>query len=102
MRHRVIPNAATERWCSRRSVGPSAVVLAGRATAPLGRLAPLGAMGAIAALQRPWLPLFTPALPLAGMPESTLECSAMYAGESALRVNQALPAERVLAELAPA
>ncbi|HEY7951699.1 MAG TPA: nitronate monooxygenase [Solirubrobacteraceae bacterium] len=100
LRHRVIPNAATERWCSRSELGPVGARVAGRLSAPLGRITPLEAMGRLAALQRPGVPLFTPALPLAGMPADIIERSALYAGESARRLHEIVPAAQALSLLA--
>ena len=39
-RHRVVPNAATARWCARAPSGPAAVVAANRVLAPLVRRLP--------------------------------------------------------------
>ena len=41
---------------------------------------PLDAMGRLMALQRPGLPLFTPALPLSGMPTDTIERTDLLGG----------------------
>jgi nitronate monooxygenase len=99
LRHRVIPNAATERWCARRELGPPIVRVAGRVSAPLGRITPLDAMGRLVALQHPSLPCFTPALPLAGMSQDTVERSALYAGESARHIHDIIPAAQALRRL---
>jgi len=100
MRHRVIPNAATERWCRVDERSPAAVRLAVRASAPLGRLTPLGAMGRLTAFQRVALPLFSPALPLAGMPDDAVDCCALYAGETARRIRDVIPAAEAVERLA--
>jgi nitronate monooxygenase len=101
LRHRVIPNAATERWCARDARGPRLVRIAARASAPLGRLAPMQSMGRLAALQRASRPIFTPALPLAGMPVEAIDSCALYAGDSAQRIDHILPAAQAVASLAP-
>jgi nitronate monooxygenase len=101
LRHRVIPNAATERWCTANEEGPPIARAMGRLSAPLGHLMPLDAMGRLSALQRPGLPLFTPALPLSGMPTDVIECSALYAGETVSRLNDVIPAAEAVARLAP-
>ena len=77
-RHRVLPNAATERWERHRR-------LTGALTAPtraLGRLLPVDAAVRMTSLQAPWLPLFGPAAPLKGMPDRLIEVTPLYAGES--------------------
>ncbi|MDD7814081.1 nitronate monooxygenase [Mycobacterium sp. CSUR Q5927] len=99
--HRVIPNAATERWCARNELGPPAVRAFNRAGARLSRLMPVSAQGTILALQRPTVPLYTPALPLAGMDPAVVERSALYAGETIHRIHDIVPAAEALARLTP-
>jgi NAD(P)H-dependent flavin oxidoreductase YrpB (nitropropane dioxygenase family) len=101
LRHRVIPNAATERWCTQNELGPPIARVTGRISAPLGRLTPLDAMGRLVALQRPGLPFFTPALPLSGMSPDTIERSALYAGETVRRLHDVIPAAEAVRRLAP-
>ncbi|HXE43786.1 MAG TPA: nitronate monooxygenase [Conexibacter sp.] len=101
LRHRVIPNAATDRWCRADERGPAAVRAAARLSAPLGRLTPLDAMGRLAALQRPAVPWFSPALPLAGMPAESVDRCALYAGETARRLHDVIPAAEAVGRLAP-
>ena len=52
-------------------------------------------------LQRPALPLFTPALPLAGMPERTFDAGALYAGETIHRLQDVIPAAEAVPRLTP-
>ena len=101
LRHRVIPNAATERWCIDSELGPRAALIAGRFSAPLGRTLPLDALGRLVSLPRAGLPLFTPALPLAGMPQNTVDRAALYAGETARRLHDIIPAAQAVAHLTP-
>jgi nitronate monooxygenase len=100
LRHRVIPNAATEHWCKHDRRGPALARLIAALSAPLGRSTPLQAMGRLAALQRPYLPIFTPALPLVGMPAETVDRCALYAGETALRLDDVIPAADAVRRLA--
>ena len=53
-------------------------------------------------MQRPWLPLFGPSSPLAGMPARTADASPLYAGETALRIGSVVPAARAVGLLAGA
>lgn len=99
--HRVVANAATDRWCVRSELGPHVARVAGRLSAPLGRAVPLQAMARFAVLQRPELPLFTPALPLSGMKADTVDRCALYAGESAARLHDIIAARRAVELLAP-
>jgi NAD(P)H-dependent flavin oxidoreductase YrpB (nitropropane dioxygenase family) len=97
--HRVIANEATDRWCRNSGLGPAPVRFAGRLSAPLGRLVPLAVMGALAVRQRPGLPLFSPSLPLAGMPDRTVEVTALYAGETVGRLHDVISAAQVVDQL---
>ncbi|HEY5262354.1 MAG TPA: nitronate monooxygenase [Solirubrobacteraceae bacterium] len=101
LRHRVIPNSATERWCRAEELGPRMVRTANRLSAPLGRAVPLDILGKLVVHQRAGLPLLTPALPLAGMPEHTIDSSALYAGETVRRLHDVIPAEEAVARLTP-
>jgi NAD(P)H-dependent flavin oxidoreductase YrpB (nitropropane dioxygenase family) len=101
LRHRVIGNAATERWCARDPRGPAAVRALSLLSTPLGRAIPISATGRIAELQRPELPLFGPALPLAGMPDRTLDSCALYAGETVARIDRLLAASAAVDSLTP-
>jgi NAD(P)H-dependent flavin oxidoreductase YrpB (nitropropane dioxygenase family) len=101
MRHRVVPNPATERWCSVTELAPRWVQGLGRMTAPLGRALPMTAVAATGSLQRPGLPFFSPGLPLAGMPDASLDYSALYAGETIHRLHDVVPAAEAVARLAP-
>jgi NAD(P)H-dependent flavin oxidoreductase YrpB (nitropropane dioxygenase family) len=103
MRHRVVPNAATERWCRGSSLGPRALLALYRVSPPLGRL-PMSLTRRTAEAQHPAVPLFSPAPPLAGMPDRIIDASALYAGETALRIDElvsAVDATRLLARGSP-
>jgi nitronate monooxygenase len=70
-------------------------------SAPLGGALPLGMLGRTLSLQRPALGLFTPALPLAGMPERTVDAGALYAGETMHRLHDVIPAAEAVTRLTP-
>jgi NAD(P)H-dependent flavin oxidoreductase YrpB (nitropropane dioxygenase family) len=99
--HRVVPNAATDRWCRGNDSGPGWLRVANRLGAPLGKAVPLGRMADLAAVQRRGLPFFSPALPLAGMPDDSVDRCALYAGESARRITDIVPAAEAVARLTP-
>jgi NAD(P)H-dependent flavin oxidoreductase YrpB (nitropropane dioxygenase family) len=101
LRHRVVPNAATDRWCATAELGPGWVRGVGRLSAPLGRSLPLAAMGRVGGLQRTGFPLYSPALPLAGMPAGSVDRTALYAGETLHRIHDVVPAAEAVARLAP-
>jgi nitronate monooxygenase len=101
MRHRVVPNAATDRWCSADDLAPTWLRGLGRATAPLGRVLPLGAVESMKAIQRPGVPVFSPGPPVGGMPDRSVHHSPLYAGESLHRMSDVVPAAEALARLTP-
>jgi nitronate monooxygenase len=98
MRHRVVPNAATDRWCRGDDAGPALLRAAYRLSAPLGRL-PLSATGRLVNFQRPAIPLFGPSGSVEGMPDRLIEATALYAGDTALRIDSILPAAEAVALL---
>lgn len=99
-RHRVVPNAATDRWCrGGGGAAPVADALA-RHTARLGALLPLRAVGPMTAAQHPRLPLFGPGPPVRGMPDRVVESAALYAGVAAREVHAIVPAAEAVRELA--
>lgn len=100
LRHRVVPNAATQRWCrsdGRAKVLPAALNACSRPLSVLGYLD----AGALVRLQSPAIPLFTPLAPLAGMPDSWVDRAALYAGETALRISEITSAEQAVKDLTP-
>jgi nitronate monooxygenase len=100
MRHRVVPNAATDRWCRRDRLGPPAIRALQPLTAPLARL-PMSVTARLASTQRPGVPIFGPAALLRGMPEALADSTALYAGESALRIESVVPAREAVRLLTP-
>lgn len=101
LRHRVIPNAATDRWCTKDPLGPPAAVRLASLSFPLLCRLPASAADALSAVQRPWIPLFGPAAPVVGMPDSRLDATALYAGETATRLSKLTSAAEAVAELSP-
>lgn len=101
MRHRVVPNAATERWCATADLAPDWLQRIGRLSAPLGRALPLAALDRLTPLQRVGLPFFSPGLPLAGMPADSVDTLALYAGETLHRIDSVVPAAEAVALLTP-
>jgi nitronate monooxygenase len=99
-RHRVIANAATDRW--RRADGSLRRLpgLLNAASAPVGRVITDPMIAALPRLQRARLPMLSPTPPLAGMPAATVENTPLYAGESALRIDSIIPAAEAVDLLA--
>jgi NAD(P)H-dependent flavin oxidoreductase YrpB (nitropropane dioxygenase family) len=99
-RHRVVANLATRRWLRPDGSVRSLPDRLNAVSAPLARLVPDAVVGALPRLQRVRVPLLAPAPPLAGMPDSCVESTPLYAGESALRIDSVVTAAEAVALLA--
>lgn len=100
LRHRVVPNAATRRWCGEDGRARPLPAALNAISRPLSALGYFDA-GPLMRLQSPALPLFTPLAPVAGVPDSRLDSAALYAGETALRIGELTSAGQAVAELNP-
>ncbi len=96
MRHRVLPNAAVERWGD----GPTVVRALNERTARLGGLLPLGLMKVYPRGQAVRSPVFTAGPALAGMSDRTVGVTPLYAGAGVARMTDVRPAADVVAALA--
>lgn len=85
--HRVVPNAATERWLQRDPRGPAAVRLLHRLSSPVARRVPASVVNRMTVAQRPGLPLYGPAAAIAGTPASLADSTPLYAGECVERIS---------------
>jgi NAD(P)H-dependent flavin oxidoreductase YrpB (nitropropane dioxygenase family) len=99
MDHRVVPNAATKRWCGDDGRERQAIGLVNRVLEPVVSRAPGAAF--ITAHQRPSWPLLTPFPPHAGMNEDRIPTTALYAGEVVSRIDKLESAADVVALLRP-
>ncbi|OBJ58117.1 nitronate monooxygenase [Mycobacterium colombiense] len=99
LRHRVVPNAATRRWCDQNGKAKALPAALNAASRPLSALGYFDA-GPLMRLQSPALPFFTPLAPVAGVPDSWLDSAALYAGETALRIGELTSAEQAVADIA--
>jgi len=79
--HRVIPNAAVERWCSTGGREPAWLALVHRAMRLAARLSASDGGAALTARQRLSLPIYTPACLTPEMDPDLVEVTALYAGE---------------------
>ncbi|HEX2233021.1 MAG TPA: nitronate monooxygenase [Thermoleophilaceae bacterium] len=91
--HRVLPNAATERWLARDRRGPAPARLVNALT---GRM-PLPTQ---VVLQNARLPFLTPHAATDDRPESALDHAPLYAGETVARIDDVRPAADVVRGLA--
>lgn len=98
--HRVVANAATRRWChddGRAKLAPRLINARSGVLAKLPDRATMSVLG----LQRPALPVFSPVAPTIGMPDSVVDRTALYAGETVLRLTSVISAQQAVAELTP-
>lgn len=100
-RHRVVPNAATDRWCARSDAGPAMVVGLNRLLAPVLQRLPAKAATASLRHQRVGVPLYGPSAMLEGMDERLLEVTPLYAGQCARDVTAVVPAATAVRQLSP-
>ncbi len=100
LRHRVVPNAATRRWCRDDGWARALPAVLNSVTRPMSVLGYLDA-GALMRLQSPGRPLFTPLPPLGGMPDSWVDRAALYAGDTALRISEVTSAGQAVVDLSP-
>jgi len=98
--HRVVANAATDRWLAHDPRGPAWLRRAHRLTAPIMARVPVAAQIRLAATQRPGRPVFGPAAAIAGGPENLVDAGPLYAGETVARLSELRPAGDLVGELA--
>ena len=98
--HRVLPNAATERWLRGDPRGPAWVRRLQRAATPMLARTPASLQARMASLARPSQPLLSPQPAVAGGPERLLEAGPLYAGETVARIGDVRPAGELTRELA--
>ncbi|MGV0873854.1 NAD(P)H-dependent flavin oxidoreductase [Mycolicibacterium sp. XJ879] len=98
--HRVVANAATRRWCDDDGRARLAPRLLNAFSAPLARL-PDRAAASVGGLQKPIMPLFSPVAPTVDMPDSAVDRTALYAGQTVLRIDSVMSAREAVAMLAP-
>jgi nitronate monooxygenase len=99
--HRVVPNAATERWTAGDRRGPGWVRALQRVTAPAVSRLPVPMQQRVAATQRPGRPIFGPAAATAGRLDNLLDAGPLYAGECISRIDDVRPAAELVRELSP-
>lgn len=98
--HRVIPNAATQRWLRRDPGGPLAVRALQHLSGSLTTRLPMSAGDRLARSAHLAVPLYGPAAPLASWPERQLDTAPLYAGESVARIRDIRPAAELVRMLA--
>jgi NAD(P)H-dependent flavin oxidoreductase YrpB (nitropropane dioxygenase family) len=99
-RHRVVANAATERWLREDGRAPRAVTLAHRLSAPVISRVPLRFGSRFAGAQNVRVPLFGPSAPVVGSEDGMVDVAPLYAGETVARIVEIRPAGDLVRELA--
>lgn len=98
--HRVVGNAATQRWCHDDGRAKLLPRMINACSGVLARL-PDRANAPVLRMQTPSLPMFSPIAPTIGMPESVVDRTALYAGETVLRMTSVISARQAVTDLAP-
>jgi NAD(P)H-dependent flavin oxidoreductase YrpB (nitropropane dioxygenase family) len=98
--HRVVPNAATKHWCRKNPEGPFWLRALNTFSIPLRYLLPMKLAFSLTAVQRPNLPLFTPASKTQGTKTARVDSTALYAGECVNQIKSLRPAAEIVEELA--
>ncbi len=98
--HRVVANAATRRWCHDDGSAKLAPRLINSGSGVLARLSDR-AIAPLLRMQTPALPLFSPIAPTVGMPDSVVDRTALYAGETVLRMTSVISARQAVTDLTP-
>lgn len=99
--HRVVANAATERWLRDDPRGPALNRLLNHLLAPGARYTPAAFQARMIRAQRPGSRLLTPAGPTDDAPETLLDAGALYAGETVARIADVRPAAELVRALTP-
>lgn len=99
--HRVVANAATERWLADDPRGPALNLLLNRLSGVGARYAPASIQGRLVNAQRPDGRLLTPQGPTDDGPANLLDAGPLYAGETVARIDDVRPAAEVVRELTP-
>lgn len=99
--HRVVANAATDRWLTDDPRGPTLNRALNRLTAPTARYVPASIQARLARNQRPGSRLLSPPGPTDDGPANLLDAGPLYAGETVARIDDVRPAAEVVSDLTP-
>jgi NAD(P)H-dependent flavin oxidoreductase YrpB (nitropropane dioxygenase family) len=99
--HRVVPNAATDRWLRGDRRGPAWMRAIHKLSSLGASRVPIPLQLRLAASQRPSRPLFGPAAATADGPASLVDAGPLYAGECIERIDDIRSAAELVRALAP-
>ncbi len=99
--HRVVANAATERWLGGDRREPLLNRTLNRLIAPGTRYMPASIQTRIALRQRPGSRLLSPQGPIDDGPAGLLDAGPLYAGQTVARIDDVRPAAQIVSDLTP-
>ncbi len=99
--HRVLRNAATDRWLGDEVRGPRGLLALNRLSGLGARRVPVVAQARLAAAQRAGRPLLSPAPATDDGPTGLVDAGPLYAGETVARIHEVRPAAALVAALTP-
>jgi NAD(P)H-dependent flavin oxidoreductase YrpB (nitropropane dioxygenase family) len=99
--HRVVANAATERWLREDRGVPMPNRAINHLLAPGARYVPESVLARMVRAQRPGSRFLSPAGPTDDGPATLVDAGALYAGETVARIDDVRPAGELVRELAP-
>lgn len=99
--HRVVPNAATRRWCGKLGRAPAWVSRINVLGETLARILPLGAAARLTRLQRPGVPFYLP-FPATRSMRMDGAVMPLYAGDCVSRIHTEFRASDIVSDLARA
>ena len=97
--HRVVANAATERWLQGDPRGPRANRALNHLLAPTARYTPEALLRRMARAQHPRSRLLSPLGPTDDGPENLLDAGPLYAGKTVARIGEVRPAAELVRAL---
>ena len=98
--HRVVRNAATDRWLRDGERAPGWMRALHRATAPALSRLPMELVQRTAQRQRPGMPLLGPAAATVDDPASLVDAGPLYAGQGVANIDAVRPAAELVRDLA--
>jgi nitronate monooxygenase len=99
--HRVVANAATDRWLGGDPRGPRLNRMLNRLSTPGARYMPAGLQLRIARAQRPTSRLLSPQGPTDDGPATLIDAGPLYAGQTVARIDSTRPAGELVHALTP-
>ncbi len=99
--HRVIANAATERWLAADPRGPALNRALNRLSGPGARYMPAAIQARLARSRHPGSRLLSPQGPTDDGPANLLDAGPLYAGQTISRIDEVRPAAEIVASLTP-